>query len=1039
MNLSAIAIRRPVFTVMVMVGLLVLGAISFTRLGTDLFPDVSFPVVVVNVPYPGAGPNEVETLVSKKIEDAVVSLNGIDRVRTLSREGLSTTIIFFTLDTEITEAATQVREKMAAVRYQLPRDVLDPTINRFDVSQSAILIYTLGGARSLAESRKYAEDVIKPALEQVDGVASVLVLGGAEREIRVELDRARIDALGLDPGVIVQQLQAANLTVPAGKYDQGTREVSVRTVGDLKSADDVRGVIVATAWNGSAVRLSDVAEVVDGYEDQETRIRVNGAEAVSFQVRKQSGENTVAVSERVQKKLAELEKGLPRGYDVELILDQARFIKSNAEEVEIAIVYGGAMAILIILLFMLDLRSTLISAVALPTSVVGTFILMYAFDFTLNMMTLLGLSLAIGLLIDDAVVVRENIFKHLERGQEPFAAALEGTKEIALSVFATTMTIVAVFLPVAFVGGMVGQFFRQFGITVSGAVLLSLFVAFTVDPMLSSRFSKVIKHGEADPWAAVKRPFEAFFKALDDNYRAILTWSVHHKLWVGAGAIGSLVLMFALMGIMGSEFTASEDRGQFVVDVELPAGTSLEESARLSKLGEDLLLKNREVRTVFSTIGPDGDSSRVKWRVVTSPKMERDIGIAELKDVARRAAQTMPDAKVSVTDPPFVEGADVEAPIMINVRGIEYPDIEKTANEIAHVLETTPGVGDVRVKYTPGRPELQVKVDQQAVADAKTYVAAVAMALRTAVEGQEAGKIRDGEDEVPIVVRLRAEDRADASALSQMTLRTPKGLVKLSDVAEFEHAEGPQVIERESRSRQIQVWATPTGRSLGEIVAEIQPRIGALKLAPGTNIFYDGQIRLMNETNSNMGIALLLGVIFIYIVLASQFESFIHPITIMLTLPLAMVGAVLALFLTGNTMAMGALIGIILLMGLVTKNAILLIDRAIVRVREHDETPLQAILEAGPERLRPILMTSAAMVLGMLPTAVMDSEGSEFRAPMAIAIIGGVVSSTILSLVVVPAFYLGIETLKGWLGIGHGKLAQHAPRDLGSQAGSPAD
>ncbi|MGZ3439710.1 MAG: efflux RND transporter permease subunit, partial [Polyangia bacterium] len=968
MNLSAIAIRRPVFTVMMTVALLVLGILGMRRLGTDLFPDVTFPVVSVNVVYPGAGPHEVETLVTRPIEDAVVSLNGIDRVRTFSREGLSTTLVIFKLGVDISEAATEVRERIAGIRAKFPDEIKEPSIQRFDVASAPVLIYTVRGAGSLSQTRKFAEDVIKPALEQVEGVASIEVKGGASREIHVDIDRARLDALGIGPEAIEQKLRAANLTVPAGRYDEGKHEISVRTVGELEGVDDVRKIIVATNKDGSGVRLADVASVEDGFEELRTRVRANGESAVSFTVLKQSGRNSVAVSDAVQLKLAALSKSFAPGVTTSLILDQARFIKENAKEVEVAIVFGGAMAILIILIFMLDLRSTIISAVALPTSVIGTFFVMYVLGYTLNMMTLLGLSLAIGLLIDDAVVVRENIFKHLERGKSPKDAALDGTKEISLSVFATTMTIVAVFMPIAFIKGIAGQFFRQFGITISAAVVISLLVAFTLDPMLSSRFSRSIKHGEEEKFRALKRPFLAVFDGMDHFYRRVLGWAVTHKLLVGVFALVGLFMMGFIGKLMGNEFVSAEDRGQFVVDVELPAGTSLDETDRISALAEKQFLGDHEVKLVFATVGPNGEANKSQWRVVTSQKQERrGITLAMIKDVARKAvAAVTPNAKVNVTDPAFVEGAQTEAPIMIDVRGgsgTGYDTLSPAADQVAQILRTTPGVQDVQVKYTPGRPELRVEVDRPRATEQGLSVAQVAMALRTAMEGDEATRLRQGKDEIPIRVRLRKSDRATPDDLKLMTLTTPRGAVKLGDVASFTRGEGPQVIEREDRSRQIQIWAAPRGRALGDIITDMEPRMKALHLGKDVTYAYDGQVRMMKENNEAVGLALLLAVVFIYIVLASQFESFIHPLTIMLTLPLALVGAIVALFLTNNTMAMGTMIGIILLMGLVTKNAILLIDRAIVRVRDHGESPLQAVLEAGPERLRPIVMTSAAMVL----------------------------------------------------------------------------
>jgi hydrophobe/amphiphile efflux-1 (HAE1) family protein len=1027
MNLSAISIRRPVFTAMLAVAILVLGLMGFQRLGSDLFPDVSFPAVVVTVPYPGASPAEVESLIIKPLEDSVISLNGIDRVRSFSREGSGVLFVMFHLGVDVAEAASEVRERVSQVRYRLPEDTREPIIQRFDVSAAPVLTYTLRGNGSLSELREYADDVLRPALEQVSGVAAVDVRGGAKREVRVELDRARLDALGITPSVVVEQLRAENLNVPAGHFPEGEREISVRTLAEFKTVEQVRDTIVATAPDGSAVRLQDIARVLDGFEEMRTRARVNGQEAVALEIRKQSGENTVAVAQGTKAKMAELARAFPEGTSADLIIDQARFIEGNIKQVEEDIVFGGLMAILVILIFMLDLRSTLISAVALPTSVIGTFFVMYVLGYTLNMMTLLAMSLSIGLLIDDAVVVRENIFKHLEMGKPPRQAALDGTKEVALSVMATTATIVAVFMPIAFVEGMVGQFFRQFGVTISAAVIISTFVAFTLDPMLSSRFAAPVgEKGRRFAW--LKRPFEWVHDQMNQTYRALLGWSLRNKLVVGALSVGSLVFMGYIATLTGQEFVNAEDRGQFVVEAELPAGTSLDETARITQSVETEMLSHPQIQVVFATLGAEEQVNKVQWRVVTSTKLERTETLNELKEVARQAAQRLVGARVSVTDPAFVEGAATEAPIMINVRGEQYAEIERTTRAIEEILQATPGIVDIQVRHSPGRPELAVSVDRVRAADRGLSAAQVALGLRTAIEGDEAGKLRqEGQkQDIPIKVRLDERYRTDASMLANLSLATTRGPVKLGDVVNIDRIQGPQVIERENRQRQVTIWATPLGRPLGDVAAEFMPKIAALTLAPAMSIFYDGEIRLMNENNQAMGMAMLLGIVFIYIVLASQFESFIHPLTIMVTLPLALVGGILGLFLTNNTLAMGAMIGMILLMGLVTKNAILLVDRAIVRVRDHGETPLQAILEAGPERLRPILMTSAAMTLGMLPTAISDAEGSEFRAPMAIAVIGGVISSTLLSLVVVPVFYLTIENLKARLG----RIGRKQPQQL---------
>jgi hydrophobic/amphiphilic exporter-1 (mainly G- bacteria), HAE1 family len=841
----------------------------------------------------------------------------------------------------------------------------------------------------------------------------VTVQGGAEREIKVQLDMAKIDGLHLAPLSILSQLKAQNLNVPAGHFDEGAREVSVRTIGEFKSVEDIRNAIVAAAPDGSNVRLRDVADVEDSYAESRTKIRVNGEPAVTFSVIKQSGSNTVGVSDAARERLAEIEKTFPTGLRTSLIVEEAKYIHENAHEVEIAIFFGGGMAILVILLFMLDLRSTLISAVALPTSVISTFFVMWLFKFTFNMMTLLALSLAIGLLIDDAVVVRENISKHLERGVEPRKAAEEGTKEIALSVFATTLTIIAVFVPVAFMNGMVGQFFKQFGITICAAVMMSLFVAFTLDPMLSSRFSKAHVPGAIDPYARVKAPFLAAFQGTENLYRRILHWAVRHKLAVVLLGFGSCAGGCGTVALSGSDFVNQEDRSQFVVNIEFPSGTRVEESARLTYEAERELVRDPRFKTVFSTVGVQGDVNKVQWRVLTLKKNERKEGINALKEVARNLLSKLPDAEVTVTDPPFVEGAIQDAVIMLQVRGNSYEELAPLAREFRKTMKAIPGIADVKMRYNAGAPELRVNVDREKAARAGVPVAGVALAVRTGIEGDEAGKLRQGKDEIPIKVRLMGSDRENADAVLRMTMWTPSGPVALSDLAQIDRGEGPSVIEREARERKILLTASPSGRSVGELATDMELAFGKIKLPPGASWHFDGQIKDMKASNTAFLYAALFALVLIYIVLAAQFESLIHPITIMVSLPLAFVGACFALFAANISLAMGSIIGMILLMGLVTKNAILLVDRAIVRVRENGEDPMQAIQEAGPERLRPILMTSAAMILGMLPTALSNGEGSEFRAPMAISVIGGVISSTMLSLIVVPVFYLLIERLRG--------------------------
>ncbi len=1019
MTLSDVAIKRPVFTTMITVGIVVLGVMGFFRLGVNLFPDVQFPVVTVTTVYPGASPTEIETQVTEKIEDAIVSIAGVDRIQSFSNESVSNVVIFFDLEADPMQSATDVRERVAQIAAQLPRDAEAPTVARVDIGAAPIMLHTLSGGTDVQALRDYAEDDLRPALEQVDGVATVRVLGGRERQVNVLLDLDQVQALGMTPTSIVDRIRMENMTVPGGGFDEGDRRIAVRTLGRLTSVDELRELPIGTGATGSIVRLRDVALVEDGFADETTIVRAGGRPAIVFETIKASGGNTVEVAENVRERLAEL--SMPEGVTASVIMDQSEFILENAHEVEIALFFGGAMAILIILVFLLDLRSTFISGLALPTSVLGAFFLMYLLDFTLNMMTLLGLSLAIGLLIDDSIVVRENIMKHLERGADPVTAAQKGTKEITLAVLATTATLCAVFVPVAFTGGIVGQFFREFGLTVAGATLLSAWVAFTLDPMLSAKMAKQRPVGEHhDPHAGlfgfITRPMSRFYETLDSLYAALLRFILRRKLTMAVClvlAFGALFGSMALVPLMGSEFTSPEDRGQYNVDIELPAGTRLEESARLSLAAEQELAADPRFITVYAQSGVSRNSNRVTYRIVAVPKTERDVTQIELQEITREIVlRHMPTAEVTMSDPSIVEGGR-EYPIQIDIAGDNYETLEPAAQRMYDILRSIPGTRDVDLQYSPGSPELGVIVDRDRASQLGVPLASVARTVRASLEGEVAGVYRDGDDEIDIRVRLREEDRADAQRIAGLRVQVPGGFVPLSDLAAVERTESPAQIQRSNRRRVIALTGAPDGsRSLGEVVREFEERVAAESFPPDVTFNSEGQAKMMAESMQNMLIAFLLGLVFIYLVLASQFESFLHPITIMMALPLAIIGALVALFLQDSTMSMGAMIGFILLMGLVTKNGILLIDHAVTKVREEGWDPRRAILDAGPARLRPILMTSAAMVLGMLPTALNQGPGSEFRSPMAMGVIGGVISSTFLTLVVVPIFYLLMESLR---------------------------
>lgn len=1019
MKLTDVSIDRPVFMTMVTFAVLVMGLLGLARLGVDLFPEVSFPVVTVTTPYPGAGPEEIEAEVTRRVEDAVSSINGVDEIRSYSREGVSQVVVMFELEVDAGEAAADVRDRIAGIQGLLPEDVKDPTISRVDMSAVPVVTYAIKTTRSSLETRLYVDDVVRPALERVDGVGNVNVLGGAEREIRVELERHAIEALGLPLAQVAQALRGESYDLPAGRLVAGTREVGLKAVSRFQEPAEIEDVVLMTGLHGTQVRIADVGRVLDTIAELRTLTRVDGVPSITLDVQKQGGSNTVAVVDGVEAAVAEITESLPEGMSIVKIIDNSVFIRQNLYELNEALILGGVFAILVIFVFMLDWRSTVISAIALPVSVIATFFVMWGFGFTLNIMSMMGLSLAIGLLIDDSVVVRENIFRHMERGEDPVTAARRGTGEIALAVMATTFTIVAVFGPVAFTGGLIGKFFREFGITVSAAVLVSMLVSFTLDPMLSARVTKAIEadHHEKQRKHPILGPIVALLDALDRLYVGTLRWSLHHRKTVAFGALLTFVGSLALTSLMGQEFNSRGDQGTFTIQLELPAGTSLAETDRVTTQVEELLGEEPEMVTLATTVGTNGVGNLASIRVLTTPKSDRERSLSQIMEELRPQLAEIPGLVFTMREAGVGGGASSleEAPITLVLRGPDYEELGKFAQEAYSLVQGIQGVRDPGITYKPGRPEQSLLVDREKAADLGVSFATIASTLRLAVEGEVVGQFREGEHESDIRVQLRPEDRRSWEDLGDVPVPVRSGaLVALGDVTRYRQTTTPATIQRLDRERQITVTANVVGRSLGEVIADVNERMETI--VPGSSYSFElaGEAKRMEETFTNLGIALGLSILFIYFVLAAQFESFLHPLTIMLSLPLAIVGALVGLFLTGFAVGMPALIGIILLMGLVTKNAILLVDFA-NQCRDQGMSILDALLEAGATRLRPILMTSAAMILGMLPTAIGQGEGSEFRAPMSVAVIGGVVTSTLLTLVVVPVFYVWIDrfTLKG--------------------------
>jgi hydrophobic/amphiphilic exporter-1 (mainly G- bacteria), HAE1 family len=1017
MWISNTSIKRPVFATMVIVSFMVLGIVSMSRLGVDLFPSINFPFITVTVPYPGAAPEEVETLVTKPIEDAVAGINGVKRIESHSRESFAQVGIELRLEVDPQQAAAEVREKVAAIRGTLPRQIEDPTIQRFDVAALPVMVFAVGSSKPSDVTRRTVEDKLKPLIEQIDGVAAVQVNGGEVREIQVNLDPGRLEALGLPVQAVADKLEYENLDLPAGKVVREGQNIALRTKGEFRSTAEIENVILRSA-GGSTVRIKDVGTVIDGYKERESTTRLNGADAVSFAVRKQSGANTVEISKRVLALLAKVKPTFP-DLQISPVHDDADFIKSNVDQVREHIIFGGIMAVFVIFIFMRDWRSTLISALALPTSVIATFFFMYIAGFTINMMTLMALSLVIGILIDDAVVVRENIYRHMEMGEDPMTAARNGTAQIGLAVMATTFTILAVFLPVGFMTGIVGQFFKSFALTIAFAVAMSLLVAFTLDPMLSSRFVRFIPESERTR-TRMGRFFESIghqYDRLDAGYGRVLRWSLARP-WTVLAIAGAIFLSsLSLVGMIGTEFVPDEDRGEFHVLVDLPPGTSFDQSVAQIAHIEQTLGTIPEALQVFSTVGIQGEVRSADIQVTLTKKDKRKRGVAEIKAAVRVEMAKIAFADIRVTKPQFMQGAPNEPPLDIYVRGDNLQELQRISDDLTTKLKQIPGAVDIKSSLVSGQPEMVARINREMAADLGFDVGAIGGQLRGMVEGVVPTKLRDGDREHDIRVRLAPEFRNDFATISRTPLYAPTGaVVRASDLVHLEPGVGPSSIDREQRRRQVKVGADLSGaRPLGDVTTDVEKALASVTMPANFEHGFAGDVELMQESAASMGLAMTLAVAFIYIVLASQFESFAEPMLIMLSLPLAVVGALLGLLFTGHHIGMPAMIGVVMLMGLVTKNAILLVDYTNQLHREEGLSVVDALLKAGPVRLRPIVMTTLAMILGMLPSAMGRGDGGEFRAPISVATIGGLITSTLLTLLVVPVSYLLLSRFMGWL------------------------
>ena len=1024
MKLADVSIERPVFATMMIFALVVLGLFSYIKLNIDQFPDVDIPYVTATTVLPGAGPEQIETEVTKKIEDAVNTVAGVDHISSVSQEGVSIVVVQFKLEVNGQQGAQDVREKIAAIRGDLPTDIEDPVIQRLDPASTPIFMLTLSGERTPKEITTFTKNVVKKRLENVPGVGRVDLVGGAEREIQIIVDAARMQAYNLSIQDVIQAVGAANVEIPAGNLDQGSRQILLRTMGKYTSVRDFASVIVATP-GGKVVHLSEVATVEDGVKEQESLSRLNGRQAVGLSILRQSGSNTVRVAEAIQKQINAIQNELPADLHLTVARDNSTFIRDSVRDVLFDIVYGGLLAVIVVYLFLANMRSTLISAIALPTSIIASFIIMFALGFTLNTMTLLALSLAVGLLIDDAIVVIENIYRHMQDGESPIEAAKAATAEIGLAVMATTFTIVAVFVPVAFMPGIVGRFFYEFGITVSVSVLVSLFVAFTLTPMLSSKWLKEEDEELTNEGNLLRRGlywFNHMFTVLSAKYRSAIQWSLGHRMTVIVGSLLIFLSSFFVMGFLGTAFFPSMDQSEYNVIVTAAPGSSIEETSRLCAAAEDVLRKRPEVISTLTTIGTGSDPvTKGTILVKTVKKAERSKTLDQLMEEARQEIVRIPGANFGLMPTGGMGGNQKQA--ILSVRGENLATLQTIASQVEYMFRTTHGAADVENSLETSKPEVRVVIDREKASDLGINVGLIASTARAMVDGYVASKYQEGEEQYDIRVRLKKSDRSSLENVRALSIKSNKDagngqkvLIPLGSVAEITPASGPSRINRYDRQREIRIDANLSGALLGEVLGEMQKRIKTITLPAGYSIGIVGMGEMQSESFANILLALGLAIIFVYIVLAAQFESFKYPFAIMLALPMSLIGAVFALLLFGGSLSVMSMIGIIMLMGLVTKNGILLVDFTnVLRDRGHERA--EALVMAGSTRLRPILMTTLAMVFGMVPVAFAFGEGSEFRSPMGQAVIGGLITSTLLTLFVVPVVYSVLDdfTVAGFI------------------------
>lgn len=1028
MNLWELSVKRPIFISCVFIALMVVGIFSLKKLPVELFPDVSFPVVTVTTVYPGAGPSEIESLISKPIEEELGGIAGAKVIRSVNRESVSIVIVEFNLEVDIKYAEQQVRDKVSSAKSKLPSEIEEPVIRKVDPSAQPMMYIAIKTNLTGGDLYDLTNEIIRPKIEQVNQVGRVDVLGVRKREIQIQLDREKLKSREMSVLQVVQSLQNSGENVPAGKLSQGSGEKVYRTLGEFSSLNQISDSLVRFFGNDVTTRVKDIGQVIDTLEDEKMRVFINGESSALMQVYKQSGANTIKVSNDLHKAIESLnaisKAAGPNGFHIEVVADMSKFIRANVIDVTESIGIGIILTIIVVFLFLGSMRSTLITGLAIPVSLIGGFTFIYAAGLTINMMTLLAFSLSVGLLIDDAIVVRENIFRHLSMGKSTFQAAIEGTSEVALAVIAVTLAVIAVFGPIAFLSGVVGQFFKSFGLGVCFVMSVSLLDALTNASMLSAYFGggHVNLSGKVYSWShpvqSVLKAFEKMQSDLETGYEKLLKLILKNPL-KSLGMTGAIVISLAsTVMFIPKTFLPPQDSGEFVVSLEIKPGSSLEEMTRVALEVDSVIRKNPVVSLSSLTVGDtNGRSFVADFYVMLKPFGERRVTTTAVKAQMREALKDYAFANPKVKDVDMV-GAG-QRPFVLNIRGQNIEELRKVAQEFYTKLSQHSGLLDPEMSDKPGLPEFQVDVDKKRALEYGTTPALIGAELRAQIEGMTPAKFRENGLEYDIRVRLQDDQRSLEKNYHKIEVPNINfRLVKLNQFSNPRQEIGFATINREDRGRFISVEAdiTPGGSGMGGVISDIGSWIktGEIILPPGVSYRFVGQAENFQELAQSMIVAALLAIIFIYLVLASLYESLVTPLVIMTVIPLAVFGGFFGLFVMNASLDLFSMIGCIMLMGLATKNSIILVDYINQKMAEgHSIT--NAIIEGGKTRLRPILMTSLTLIVGMMPVAIGLNEASSQRRSLGIAVVGGVFVSTLLTLIVIPAVFFYVERARRWM------------------------